>query len=543
MGDKFYITVNEGKIKGIKKTSIFSGVEYYSFLGVPYAQPPVGNARFKDPVRIKPWTTTFDATVEKEGCRHFSVLKRGLAGSEDCLYNNIHVSKIPNENEPLKAVIVNIHPGGFFHGSADPSQYGSPDFVIHHDIVYICISYRLHILGFLNLGLKECSGNQGLKDIIMSLEWIRDNAIAFGGDPNNVTIMGSSSGSALVNALMISPRAKGLFHKAVLMGMYVLNPALITLQENASIAFEIAQSLGYEGAAEERKKLLSFFKKIPIEAVIVLRPETLLHKVKMAMFPASPFVPTSDTSGENPVLPISLKDLVPSTTRIPIMVGFCEKEAVMVFLKVLKSSMAKNFYSTVTQNVWGWGHDLTEEDLKLIKEQAEQFYLNGEPTERAALSDRCEIQTDMALSDAYDSLINIIARDLPSSAYVYRFDFEGSIPTIKERIMAQLDEPLKGTAHADDYSYWSFVKDHLSKMDYNMSPKTHEMVEKFTKLICTFAKTGNPNYEGLEVEWKPSSIENPHYLSINDPLTSIEGKLNGKRMEFWENLKKQFTNE
>ncbi|XP_065217622.1 esterase E4-like isoform X3 [Planococcus citri] len=543
MGGKFYITVNEGKIKGIKKTSIFSGVEYYSFLGVPYAQPPVRNARFKDPEKVKPWTTTFDATVEKEGCRQFSLLKRGLAGSEDCLYNNIYITKIPNENEPLKAVIVNIHPGGFFHGSADPSQFGSPDLVIHHDIVYICVSYRLHILGFLNLGLKECSGNQALKDIIMSLEWIRDNAIAFGGDPNNVTLMGSSSGSALVNALMISPRAKGLFHKGIAMGMYLLNPTLNTLHENTSVAFKIAESLGYKGAIEDRKKLLSFFKKIPIEAIILSKPESLLHKMKIPMFPASPFVPTSDSSGENPVLPLSPNNLVPSTARIPLIVGFCEKEAALAFLRIFKSAMTRNFYSTATQNVWGWGRDLRDEDLKLIKEQAEKFYLNGEHTERAALSDRCEIQTDIALSDVYDSFINIIARDLPSSTYVYRFDFEGSIPTIKEKIMSRLEEPLKGTAHADDYSYWSFVNDHLGKMDYNMSPKTREMVEKFTKLLCTFAKTGNPNYEGLEVEWKPSSIENPHYLSINDPLTSIEGKLNGKRMEFWENLKKQFTNE
>ncbi|XP_065219224.1 esterase E4-like [Planococcus citri] len=539
MTDKVHISTNDGKIKGIKKTSTFSGTEYYSFLGIPYAQPPIGNARFKDPVKIKPWKSTLDATIERDGCRQFSLLRRDFSGSEDCLYNNIHTPELPKENKPLKSVIVCIHPGGFFYGTPDPTQFGSPEFIMHHDIVYVCVGHRLHILGFLNLGLPECSGNQGLKDIIMSLEWIRDNISAFCGDPNDITLMGSSSGSAIANALMFAPRAKGLFHKVILMGMYALNPALITQHENATSAFELANSLGYDGTAEDRKKLLSFLKKISLDAVVLLKPENRIHRTKLPIYPASPFLPLSDP-GENSVLPLSPDNLVPSTVRIPMMIGFCEHEAAMVFVKLLKKRLSSQFYSTLTQNVWGWGSNLTEEDLKLIQQQAEQFYLNGESTESGHLPTRCQIQTDISLSDMYDSVVNVVAEDLPSSVFVYRFDYEGSIPTMKERLVSQLDEPLKGTCHGDDYSYWAMIKDHWSKLDYSIQPRSREMVEKFTKLFTTFAKTGDPNYEGLEVHWKPSRIENPHYLSFNDPLTVIEGKLNGKRMEFWENIKKQF---
>ncbi|XP_065218913.1 uncharacterized protein LOC135844603 [Planococcus citri] len=256
------------------------------------------------------------------------------------------------------------------------------------------------------------------------------------------------------------------------------------------------------------------------------------------------------------------------------MVGFCEHEAAMVFvskffflrrnrnlpniferhwrldskswillcfIEIFKKRLETQFYSTLTQNVWAWGSELTEGDLQLIKQKAEQFYLNGESTETANLSARCEIQTDISLSDLYESLINVVAEDLPSSVFVYRFNYEGSIPTMKERIMGQLDAPLKGTCHGDDYSYWAMVKDYWGKMDYSLQPKSREMVEKFTKLITTFVKTGDPNYEGLEVQWKPSSVDNPCYLSIDDPLTVVEGKLNGKRMEFWEDIKKQFS--
>lgn len=119
------------------------------------------------------------------------------------------------------------------YGSPDSSHYGSPDLVIHNDIVYVCIGFRLHILGgivvsenervkfvdlanayifgagFLNLGMEECSGNQGLKDLIMGLEWIRDNIRVFGGDPDNVTLIGSSSGCEIIHILMLLPAAKG----------------------------------------------------------------------------------------------------------------------------------------------------------------------------------------------------------------------------------------------------------------------------------------------------------------------------------------------
>ncbi|XP_065219414.1 esterase FE4-like [Planococcus citri] len=541
MADKVFVKVNEGRIRGFKKISSFSHVEYCCFLGVPYAQSTEEHNRFKDPVKIKPWNGVLDATQEKEGCRQFAITLKCITGSEDCLYNNIYTTKLPTNGEPLKPVIVNIHPGGFIFGSPDPSRYGSPEFIMHHDIVYVTIGYRIHILGFLNLGLKECSGNQGLKDIIMSLEWIKKNIHSFGGDPNNITVMGSSSGSAIVHFLMLSPRAKGLFHKAIMMGMHVLNPTLLTQRENVTSAFEIAKFLGYEGTSENRRKLLSFLKTVDIDTVILMKLESVYRNVQIPIFPASPFVPTQD-QGNNAIVPLSPEELVPSTARIPLMVGFCDKEAAMVFTnEKYKNMLVNNLYSIVTQNPWGWGRNLADDDIKLIKKKSESFYLNGESTGKANMSDKCDIMTDIALSDVYSSLIDIVSDD-HSPVYVYKFNYEGSVPKVKDAVVLQLDGPLEGTVHADDYCYWSLVKDYKNKNDYLITPKSSEMIETFTKLICTFAETGDPNYGKLNIRWEPSTVENPCYLRIDEKFELIDGKLNGKRMQFWENLKKEFAN-
>ena len=159
------------------------------------------------------------------------------------------------------------------------------------------------ITGFLNLGLKECSGNQGIKDIILSLKWIKENIHSFGGDPENITLLGSSSGAGIVNLLMLSPAARGerkfkftyhctvvaeeifekstnllylfetgLFHKAVLMGAYVQNPVSPGRNTNEDQGLEVALLLGYQDYPKDRKKLLQFLKKqSPIPLLIQCR--------------------------------------------------------------------------------------------------------------------------------------------------------------------------------------------------------------------------------------------------------------------------------
>ncbi|XP_065211405.1 esterase E4-like [Planococcus citri] len=545
MTEKVIVSVKEGKVRGFKSKTAYSGAEYYTFLGVPYGQSTAGSARFKDPVKVKPWTHILDATVEKGGCRQFAIWKQETIGSEDCLYNNIYTPKIPSKGDPLKAVIVFIHPGGLTNGSPDPSYFGAPHYIMHKEVVYVCVAYRLHILGFLNLHLKTCSGNQGLKDIILSLQWIKENISSFGGDPDNVTLMGCSSGCALVHFLLLSPLAKGLYHKAVLMGVYAFCPVTVVPPENASIAHKLAQSIGYDGQPGENKKLLRFYKNLDSFGFLMKRPESFFEETTIQVYPVSPFVLTSEP-GENSPIPLSPEKLIPSTNRVPLLIGFCEKEAIMGVAQLRHSGAFKplvrnTFYKAIRQNHFGWGAALEEEELKLIQKEVENFYLAGNAIETVTESVLCDILTDAALSDVYDSLINEISTDLPSSVFVYNFLYDGNMCVMKPRMTRLLGKELPGACHATENCYWSYIDENIGGKNINrIQPKDRQMIETFTSMLTTFAKNSNPNYKEMEVEWKPTNPDHPSHLIIDEKLEVKDGLLNGDRMEFWHKLKNQF---
>lgn len=135
--------------------------------------------------------------------------------SEDCLRLNIYTRQLPTTTR--KPVIVYIHPGGFYAYSGQSKNFAGPQTLMDRNIVLVTLNYRLGTLGFLSTGTKESPGNNGLKDQVIALRWIKDHISKFGGDPNSITIMGYSAGAISVTLHMVSPMSRGLFHKAIVM--------------------------------------------------------------------------------------------------------------------------------------------------------------------------------------------------------------------------------------------------------------------------------------------------------------------------------------
>ncbi|NXK93471.1 SASB hydrolase, partial [Formicarius rufipectus] len=194
------------------------------FLGLPFAKPPLGPLRFSEPQPPEPWKGVRDATSYPPMClqdaaqgQYFSDVitnrkeKVSLQVSEDCLYLNVYTPVSAGEQK--LPVLVWIHGGGLVFGAA--SSYDGSALAAFDNVVVVTIQYRLGVLGYLCTGDKEARGNWGYLDQVAALQWIQENIIYFGGDPGSVTITGESAGGISVSALIISPLAKGLFHKAI----------------------------------------------------------------------------------------------------------------------------------------------------------------------------------------------------------------------------------------------------------------------------------------------------------------------------------------
>ena len=193
-----------------------------AFLGVPFAAPPVGPLRFRPPAPVSPWTSPRQAGEFAPACPHLQYFDPTEHGAEvmdeDCLALNVWT---PSAGRDRRPVMVWIHGGGNVGGSTRNSQYHGARLARRNDVVVVTVQYRLGVLGFLDfsdIGGQDFAGggNAALLDIIQALEWVRDNVLAFGGDPGNVTVFGESAGADHVQRLMLAPRARGLFHRAII---------------------------------------------------------------------------------------------------------------------------------------------------------------------------------------------------------------------------------------------------------------------------------------------------------------------------------------
>jgi para-nitrobenzyl esterase len=215
--ENIIVNTGSGKVEGDHEGGL------YVFKGIPYAIPPVGDLRWMPPQPVKPWKEVRPAK-QYSPIAPQNMMMGGISAqvpqpqSEDCLYLNIWT---PGLDKAKRPVMVWIHGGAFIGGSGSDAMYDSDKLPKRGNIVLVSINYRLGMLGFLRLkdvtgGKIPATGDEGLLDQVQALKWIRDNIAAFGGDPKNITVFGESAGSVSIACLMVMPKAKGLFQKAIM---------------------------------------------------------------------------------------------------------------------------------------------------------------------------------------------------------------------------------------------------------------------------------------------------------------------------------------
>ncbi|GAB5582354.1 carboxylesterase 4A isoform X2 [Prionailurus iriomotensis] len=534
------------------------------FLGVPFSRPPVGVRRFAAPEPPEPWEGIKNATTYAPAEEALTDVPPGSSGnlsfpkmclqeswgqitsmyfntrkqykwlrfSEDCLYLNVYAPVRARGDAPLPVMV--WFPGGaFLVGSA--STYDGTQLASREKVVLVLLQHRLGILGFLSTGDSQARGNWALLDQVAALRWVQENIAAFGGDPRCVTLFGQSSGAMCISGLMMSPLARGLFHRAISQSGTAALRAFIT-PDPLKVAKTVARLAGCtynstrilvdclraRSGAEVMhvSKKMGFFhlnsQKDPQEVVWFMSPV-----VDGVVFPDDPAVllsqgqvaPVPYLLGVNNLefswlLPFDHEDLTKPVHN--------EKrnhhQAALENQYPVGLAPQASEYEFPTQNI-------TKEQLPLVIEE----YL-GDIDDRDWKMLRNRLMDLAGDAIFVYSTLQAAHHHRDAGFPVYLYEFEHHTPT------GVIIKPCTDGADHGDEIHFIFG---------NPFSKGHSTVEEkalslqMMKYWANFARTGNPN--GGKLPYWPRYNEEEKYLQL-DFITRVGVKLKEEKMAFWMRL-------
>ena len=461
-----------GTISGARE----GGLNVYK--GVPFAAAPIGDLRWHAPAPAAPWVGTRKADTFAPACMQEGVSMPGEtppAVSEDCLYLNIWTpAKSAQAHLP---VIVWIYGGGYINGSSSMPLYWG-DKLAHKGVIVVTIAYRLGPLGFLAFpeltreSPHHSSGNYGLMDQIAALEWIQRNIAAFGGDSNNVTIAGQSSGSMSVSMLMASPPAKGLFQRAIGESGGLFEP----LQLAPKYLLANAEQDGQKYAASLGATSLQQLRQLPAR-LLTGNAGGIVHPViEPYVLSLSPY--EAFASGQQ--------------NDVPLLIGSNTEEARA--LVDVSHVTAATFDSDIARSYGALPAPLLA------------AYPHATDTE--AKQARLDLERDLRFGWDMWAWARLQAGTGKNSVYYYSFRQQPPFPA---------DSIYDGWGASHFAELW-YIFDHLDQEPWRWTAADRRVAEEMSSYWVNFAKSGDPNGPGLP-EWPAFTNADSKVLSIGDPAT------------------------
>ncbi|XP_054262011.1 juvenile hormone esterase-like isoform X2 [Macrosteles quadrilineatus] len=399
----------------------YTGTSFFAFRGVRYAEEPTGDYRFKPPVPVKPWGSQVrDAMEDGPVCPQPYASQIGPKWSEDCLFLNIYSKKLSNNAK--QPVMVFLHPGGYAAVTGS-SYWDGPQYLLEKDIVLVTINYRLGALGFLSTQDTILPGNYGMKDQVEAFKWVQQNILAFGGDPDNVTIFGYSAGGASVTLHMVSPLSRGLFHRAIAMsGSFTSGWALN--RDPKSLASRLARHLGC--SSSDSRLIYACLMSHSAEQIV---NATSLIK-DFAFEPIALFAPVIEVATDsNPFLQEDPLILIRDGrfAQVPFVTGITRDEfAARGYYVLQNKSLTEEFNNKFEKFApIEFMYEREGERSSNISAEIKRFYLGDQKISNKSKTQFMQIYTDSLITFSVVQTARLFAAKSSSSVYLYLFDYQG----------------------------------------------------------------------------------------------------------------------
>lgn len=477
--------LDSGTISGLQE----GGIRF--FLGVPYAAPPVGELRWKEPQPVQPWKEVRPCVEYGPSCPQPRQDWTGQLDvgetSEDCLYLNVWTPA--RSQDDRLPVMVWIHGGAFRTGSGSLPIYEG-NRLAGRGVVVVTINYRLGPFGFLAHPLLSAespsgvSGNYGLLDQLAALRWVKRNIEAFGGDPDNVTVFGESAGGMSILYLMASPLAAGLFHRAVVESGPLLDLGLPintmpTLQEAEKTGEEIARKLECDREEDE------------LSALRAVAPEKLLEASSTGNSFFGPIELSPNVDGyllpERPVKAFAEGRQLP----IPLLTGINADEGT-----IFAPEIDPGQYRLLASYLYGG----------LVEEVLARYPAAGPSEVKPTLS---RLITEMGFASSARFTSECMAK-LGVPSYLYYFTRVPGDPRLR----------VLGAFHGLEIMY---VFGTLDEVELKcLTEDDRSLCEAMMSYWTNFARAGDPNGPGLEA-WPVFNSESADYLELGEDVASGSG--------------------
>ncbi|XP_001360806.2 esterase B1 [Drosophila pseudoobscura] len=506
-----------GLLKGLQRRTVYDGEIYHAFEGIPFAQPPVGELRFRAPQPVQPWQGVRDCTYAREKPMQRNSITMSAEGSEDCLYLNVYAKRLDSP-KPLP-VMVWIFGGGFQIGGASRDLYG-PDYFMKHDVILVTFNYRVGVLGFLSLKERSLNvpGNAGLKDQVQALRWVKENIASFNGDPDNVTLMGESAGAASTHIMMQTDQTRGLFHRAIVQSGSAL--CAWATEPDRRWAQRLVKKLGYTGQEDDEQELLKFLQETP-GGKLALHCNAIITQEEQRDYEIIAFGPVIEPYvGEDCVVPRPQQEQLASAwgNALPLIIGANSFEGLFSYQTTLQDAlhMLSAFEALIPRQV----RDVIDQDeLNEMVSRLKVAYF-GDPDRGSMELFECLhiLSTKNFWHDIHRTLLARSVYAPATATYLYRFDMDS--PHFNHYRNLKCGRKVRGVCHADDISYM-FYGILSSKLD-KATPE-YLTIERLIAMWTSFAITGDPNCETIApVKWDPLRPGGPELcLNIADGLEFI----------------------